>query len=172
MGSVSRTLLPQKMEHVLVIQLLQPRRPSAVGGHAGDSLDRRISRLVRTSWIGDLHSMMDLHHIVSFFNFLPTLKPNSDCLFSPVRILVGFFSWSSILTGIFRNLLKKLKDTDTKASFYVIGSRVIERPNILIEEYMSGHEIGVHTWSHAVQLFPTCHCTFCLTSFWTSPLPV
>jgi len=46
-------------------------------------------------------------------------------------------------------LLKKLKDTNLKASFYVIGSRVIERPNILIDEYMSGHEIGVHTWSHA-----------------------
>jgi len=45
-------------------------------------------------------------------------------------------------------LLKKLDQTNLKASFYVIGSRVIERPNILIDEYMSGHEIGVHTWSH------------------------
>jgi len=73
--------------------------------------------------------------------------------FSPVCVLVGFFLWPPMLTRIFRNLLKKLKDADTKASFYVIGSRVIERPNILIEEYMSGHEIGVHTWSHPVSCF-------------------
>jgi peptidoglycan/xylan/chitin deacetylase (PgdA/CDA1 family) len=45
-------------------------------------------------------------------------------------------------------LLKKLQANNLKASFYVIGSRVIERPNILIDEYMTGHEIGLHTWSH------------------------
>jgi len=30
----------------------------------------------------------------------------------------------------------------------VVGSRVIERPAVLLEEYMAGHEISVHTWSH------------------------
>jgi len=45
-------------------------------------------------------------------------------------------------------LLKKLKDTDLRATFFVVGSRVVERPNILQDEYMSGHEISVHTWSH------------------------
>ncbi|KAF8159547.1 hypothetical protein B0H34DRAFT_703906 [Crassisporium funariophilum] len=47
------------------------------------------------------------------------------------------------------NLLKKLDEKDVKVTFFVVGSRVIERPNILIEEYMSGHEISVHTWSHS-----------------------
>ncbi|KAF9525352.1 hypothetical protein CPB83DRAFT_552673 [Crepidotus variabilis] len=46
------------------------------------------------------------------------------------------------------NLLKKLKATGVKASFYAVGSRTIERPDMLIDEYMSGHEVGVHTWSH------------------------
>ena len=36
------------------------------------------------------------------------------------------------------------------ATFFVVGSRVIERPAVLIEEYMAGHEISVHTWSHRV----------------------
>jgi peptidoglycan/xylan/chitin deacetylase (PgdA/CDA1 family) len=38
------------------------------------------------------------------------------------------------------------------ATFFVVGSRVIERPDVLIEEYMAGHEISVHTWSHHVRL--------------------
>jgi peptidoglycan/xylan/chitin deacetylase (PgdA/CDA1 family) len=45
-------------------------------------------------------------------------------------------------------LLKYLDEKSVKATFFVVGSRVIERPAILIEEYMSGHEISVHTWSH------------------------
>jgi peptidoglycan/xylan/chitin deacetylase (PgdA/CDA1 family) len=55
----------------------------------------------------------------------------------------------TILTrGVCRKLLKYLDDKDVTATFFVVGSRVIERPTILIEEYMSGHEISVHTWSH------------------------
>ena len=34
----------------------------------------------------------------------------------------------------------------------MVGSRVIERPQVLIEEYMAGHEISVHTWSHHASL--------------------
>ncbi|KAI0272326.1 hypothetical protein BC834DRAFT_948639 [Gloeopeniophorella convolvens] len=45
-------------------------------------------------------------------------------------------------------LLNYMDKQDIKATFFVVGSRVIERPPVLIEEYMSGHEISVHTWSH------------------------
>ncbi|KAF9480488.1 glycoside hydrolase/deacetylase [Pholiota conissans] len=45
-------------------------------------------------------------------------------------------------------LLDKLKQEKLHATFFVVGSRVIERPGMLIEEYMSGHEVSVHTWSH------------------------
>jgi len=62
--------------------------------------------------------------------------------------MLRFTGFSTLLD--FRTLLKKLKEKNVNATFYVIGSRVIERPNMLIDEYMSGHEIGVHTWSHSV----------------------
>ncbi|KAF9006049.1 hypothetical protein BDQ17DRAFT_1239435 [Cyathus striatus] len=45
-------------------------------------------------------------------------------------------------------LLDYLDKQDISATFFVVGSRVIERPTILLEEYMAGHEISVHTWSH------------------------
>jgi len=45
-------------------------------------------------------------------------------------------------------LLKYLTDKKLLATFFVVGSRVIERPSMLIEQYMTGHEISVHTWSH------------------------
>ncbi|TFY82281.1 hypothetical protein EWM64_g1731 [Hericium alpestre] len=47
-----------------------------------------------------------------------------------------------------QQLLSYLDEKDIKATFFVVGSRVIERPNVLIEEYMGGNEISVHTWSH------------------------
>ncbi|TDL23884.1 hypothetical protein BD410DRAFT_745865 [Rickenella mellea] len=45
-------------------------------------------------------------------------------------------------------LLDFLGQKSLQATFFVVGSRVIERPQVLLEEYMSGHEISVHTWSH------------------------
>ena len=45
-------------------------------------------------------------------------------------------------------LLNYLEEKDLLATFFVVGSRVIERPTVLVEEYMQGHEISVHTWSH------------------------
>ncbi|KAE9398546.1 glycoside hydrolase/deacetylase [Gymnopus androsaceus JB14] len=45
-------------------------------------------------------------------------------------------------------LLAYLEKLLIKATFFVVGSRCIERPNVLRDEYMSGHEISVHTWSH------------------------
>ena len=36
-----------------------------------------------------------------------------------------------------------------KATFYVVGARVISRPEIVVYEYMNNHEISIHTWSHS-----------------------
>ncbi|KAJ1306991.1 hypothetical protein OPQ81_007971 [Rhizoctonia solani] len=45
-------------------------------------------------------------------------------------------------------LLHFLDEHDLNATFYVVGSRVISRPEMVQYEYMQGHEISVHTWSH------------------------
>lgn len=45
-------------------------------------------------------------------------------------------------------LLKYLDEKKILSTFFVVGSRVISRPDILRQEYMAGHEISVHTWSH------------------------
>ena len=46
------------------------------------------------------------------------------------------------------DLLDYLDEVDLKATFFVVGSRVISYPKTLQEEYMAGHQIAVHTWSH------------------------
>jgi peptidoglycan/xylan/chitin deacetylase (PgdA/CDA1 family) len=46
------------------------------------------------------------------------------------------------------NLLNYLNDHQLKSTFFVVGSRVISFPSILQAEYMAGHQIAVHTWSH------------------------
>jgi Polysaccharide deacetylase len=45
-------------------------------------------------------------------------------------------------------LLDYLDQQNLKSTFFVVGSRVISFPATLQTEYMSGHQIAVHTWSH------------------------
>ena len=47
-----------------------------------------------------------------------------------------------------QKLLNYLGTKNILATFFVVGSRVVEHPAVLMEEYMAGHEISVHTWSH------------------------
>ena len=45
-------------------------------------------------------------------------------------------------------LLTFLEDNNVKATFNIVGSRALSRPEMVQTEYMSGHQIAVHTWSH------------------------
>ncbi len=45
-------------------------------------------------------------------------------------------------------LLDYFDQNQIKATFFVVGSRVLSRPQMLQAEYASGHQISVHTWSH------------------------
>ncbi|KAI9336758.1 hypothetical protein BDR26DRAFT_804259, partial [Obelidium mucronatum] len=46
-------------------------------------------------------------------------------------------------------LLNHLAAKNIKATFMVIGSNVLYRPDVLLKTYQAGHQIGIHTWSHA-----------------------
>ena len=45
-------------------------------------------------------------------------------------------------------LLTYLDQNQLKTTFFTVGSRCAEFPETLQVEYMSGHQIAVHTWSH------------------------
>ncbi|TPX46438.1 hypothetical protein SeLEV6574_g03238 [Synchytrium endobioticum] len=46
-------------------------------------------------------------------------------------------------------ILDNLKALGIKATFFVIGSRVLQRPDVLLRAYNEGHQICLHTWAHA-----------------------
>jgi peptidoglycan/xylan/chitin deacetylase (PgdA/CDA1 family) len=46
------------------------------------------------------------------------------------------------------NLLQYLDQQNLKTTFFVVGSRALEFPALLQEEFMGQHQIAVHTWSH------------------------
>ena len=48
-----------------------------------------------------------------------------------------------------RAILAALAKECTKATFFVVGSMVVEHPDVLTEMAAQGHTIGTHTWSHA-----------------------
>ncbi|CAG8496213.1 9791_t:CDS:2 [Ambispora leptoticha] len=45
-------------------------------------------------------------------------------------------------------LLNTLNSNNLKATFFVIGSRVVSFPETLKAAYAKGHNIAIHTWSH------------------------
>jgi peptidoglycan/xylan/chitin deacetylase (PgdA/CDA1 family) len=45
-------------------------------------------------------------------------------------------------------LLRMLKDAGARATFFVLGEVVAQRPQALRQFAAAGHEIGDHTWSH------------------------
>ncbi|KAJ3068586.1 chitin deacetylase, partial [Quaeritorhiza haematococci] len=45
-------------------------------------------------------------------------------------------------------ILDYLDQKNLKATFFVVGSRVVQSPDILLRAFRAGHQIGVHTWSH------------------------
>ena len=48
-----------------------------------------------------------------------------------------------------RTILAALAKECTKATFFVVGSMVVQHPDVLAEVANQGHTIGTHTWSHA-----------------------
>lgn len=42
-----------------------------------------------------------------------------------------------------------LKQHNTKATLFIVGSRAISYPTVLKRAYDEGHQIAIHTWSHA-----------------------
>ncbi|WWD21295.1 hypothetical protein CI109_105779 [Kwoniella shandongensis] len=46
-------------------------------------------------------------------------------------------------------LIDYLAEVNVKTTFFLVGSRVLSRPEIVQTEYMAGHQLSVHTWSHA-----------------------
>lgn len=45
-------------------------------------------------------------------------------------------------------LLTYLESKNLRATFFLVGSRVLYRPEMVRYEYQTGHELSVHTWSH------------------------
>lgn len=48
-------------------------------------------------------------------------------------------------------LLKKLKQANVTSTFFVVGSRVLEYPEILKQQVKEGHHIALHSKSFALQ---------------------
>ncbi|KAK4702111.1 hypothetical protein P7C70_g4116, partial [Phenoliferia sp. Uapishka_3] len=46
-------------------------------------------------------------------------------------------------------LLDFLDSQNLLATFFVVGSRAVSRPEMLQNQYMAGHQISVHTWAHS-----------------------
>ncbi|KAF9959708.1 chitin deacetylase [Mortierella alpina] len=48
-----------------------------------------------------------------------------------------------------KDLIEFLDEKQLTATFFIVGSRVLEFPEILKEQVARGHQLAMHTWSHA-----------------------
>jgi len=74
------------------------------------------------------------------------LKPE-DISFCP-KVKDWAFTFDDGPTNNTIKLLDFLDTKNMKVTFFVVGSRVINNPEILKRAITAGHQIGVHTWSH------------------------
>ncbi|KAG0268500.1 Ribonucleoside-diphosphate reductase large subunit [Actinomortierella ambigua] len=51
-------------------------------------------------------------------------------------------------SDVTRDLLKHLKEKQQTATFFLVGSRVLENPDVLKDQIAQGHHLALHTWSH------------------------
>ncbi|EXX62656.1 uncharacterized protein OCT59_004790 [Rhizophagus irregularis] len=74
-------------------------------------------------------------------------KPDSDVIICPNKGDWGI-TFDDGPTEFTSTLLDFLDTTNDKVTFFVVGSRVFENPEILQRAVKAGHQIGIHTWSH------------------------
>ncbi|EXX74799.1 uncharacterized protein OCT59_004825 [Rhizophagus irregularis] len=74
-------------------------------------------------------------------------KPDSDVILCPTKGDWGI-TFDDGPTEYTTGLLDFLDNTGDKVTFFVVGSRVYENPEILQRAAKAGHQIGIHTWSH------------------------
>jgi peptidoglycan/xylan/chitin deacetylase (PgdA/CDA1 family) len=46
------------------------------------------------------------------------------------------------------SLLTWLNTNSVQTTFFVVGSRCMQHPDLIKQEYLAGHHLAVHTWSH------------------------
>ncbi|CAG8461114.1 2130_t:CDS:2, partial [Racocetra persica] len=73
---------------------------------------------------------------------------NTDILYCPTLNDWGL-TFDDGPTNYTIAILDLLKKQNLKITFFVVGSRVISYPDILLRMFQEGHQIGVHTWSHS-----------------------
>ncbi|KAK9767000.1 hypothetical protein K7432_003512 [Basidiobolus ranarum] len=68
----------------------------------------------------------------------------SQCL--PGQVAITFDDGPSNFT---HPLLDTLSSFGARSTFFVVGSMIEENSSALLRAYREGHQIGLHTWSHA-----------------------
>ncbi len=88
-----------------------------------------------------------------------TLNPNSR-LFGPIETGCGNGVWLTLDDGPDPRdtpaILDLLDEHGAKATFFVIGKKAEQHPELILEIVRRGHQIGNHTWSHPQASF-WCH---------------
>ncbi|RIA84559.1 Carbohydrate Esterase Family 4 protein [Glomus cerebriforme] len=74
-------------------------------------------------------------------------RPDSDVTKCPEKTDWGL-TFDDGPTEFTNTLLDFLETKNAKVTFFVIGSRVVENPEILQKAVNAGHQIAIHTWSH------------------------
>ncbi|KAI5475932.1 chitin deacetylase, carbohydrate esterase family 4 protein [Pseudohyphozyma bogoriensis] len=73
---------------------------------------------------------------------------DTDITFCPTQSTWGL-SYDDGPSPSTPKLLDFLYENDLLATFFVVGSRAVSRPQMLQTAYMMGHQISVHTWAHS-----------------------
>ncbi|KAJ7763555.1 carbohydrate esterase family 4 protein [Mycena maculata] len=89
---------------------------------------------------------------LSSFSFCPTADASNRGWWTCGDKMTWGVSFDDGPSPYSNNLLSYLVEKNLSATFFIVGSHMIEYPQTLISEYMAGNEISIHTWKHLMAL--------------------
>ena len=92
-----------------------------------------------------------MHALILGFLLAGTLNPSSR-LFGPLQTSCGKGIWLTLDDGPDPTdtpaILDLLDQYGAKATFFVIGEKAAQHPELIREIHRRGHQLGNHSWSH------------------------
>jgi len=126
---------------VLVVALLACLGTLVVSGFTGGQVGESARAPVSRPGPGEVpNAIRDGGPIVD-----PALPDQPGLSVPEGHVVLTFDDGPTKWTG---RILDVLESRGVKATFFVIGSRVAERPDLVRRMYAEGHEVGVHTYTH------------------------
>ncbi|KAI1318376.1 chitin deacetylase [Mortierella claussenii] len=152
-----KILVPSFTVFLLAITAVKAQTPIVIADYPPINAVPPVSSPQVQAWLKeiDLTGAPDIPKLTAAKGTPPACKPPTNppaCPADDITVCKAANTWGLTFddgpSTATPTLLDFLKTNSLKASFFLIGSNVIQHPEIVKRELTEGHHLASHTWSH------------------------